>query len=160
VNCAFYFRTKRTWSQYLNKWHQYCLQKDTILKILTINAANVRHVHSKVSITFLGTSGRNIMTHAYWWQCNTVMWQKKYQSDITSLSATLWNYRVTSNSLLANNCTVSSSVWLQTGRPGFNKVCVSVVNNNVCVVVMLNIHVMYIRFQLHSKTEDHKREQL
>jgi hypothetical protein len=33
-----------------------------------------------------------------------------------------------------------------------NTVCVSVVNNKVCVVVMLQIQVMYIIFQYYSKT--------
>jgi hypothetical protein len=151
---------------------------------------------------FSGTSGGNIMTHAYWWQCVTVMWHKKYQwdfkfsrrrvwcselsswlyccvkwlptdrpwwwrqyaplkrrstfilhgsitqkttlkkyqSDITALSATLWNCWV------ASNCTVSTSVWRQTERPGFNKVCDSVVNK-ICVVVMVNKEVMYIIFR-------------
>jgi hypothetical protein len=53
---------------------------------------------------------------------------------------------------VANKYTVSASVRLQTERPEFNKVCVSVVNNKVCVVVMLQIQVMYVIFQLYSKT--------
>jgi hypothetical protein len=55
----------------------------------------------KFPLHFLGTSRGKIMTHAYWRKCNTVMWNKKYQSDITALSATLWNFWV------ASNCTVS-----------------------------------------------------
>jgi hypothetical protein len=169
----------------------------------------------KCPLHFLVTSGGNMMTHAYWCECNTVMWHKKYQSDITALWTILWN------SWVANNFTVFTSVCLQTGLPGFsswhrertypvapvstpalnptqppnqnasgvnaaggvtlttlprlvprswmkpfhlvvcvavsgdlyfsfaksNKVCVSVVNNNVCVVVMLQIQVMYITFR-------------
>jgi hypothetical protein len=169
----------------------------------------------KCPLLVLGTSGGNIVTHAYWRKCNTVMWHKKYQSDITAHLAILWNCWVT------NNCTVSSSVWLQTRRPGFSPwhsertfplalvstpalpptqspiqqepgvergqgvtltthphlmprsrmnpsplvfcvevsgqlyftfaksitVCVSAVNNKVCVVVMLQMQVMYIIFQ-------------
>jgi hypothetical protein len=93
----------------------------------------------KCPLHFLLTSGGNIMTHAYWWKCNTVIWKKKYQLDITALSAILWNSWVASNCQVVNNYkyTVPASVWLQAERQGFNKVCVSVVNNKVCVVVML-----------------------
>jgi hypothetical protein len=41
-----------------------------------------------------------------------------------------------------------------------NEVCVSVVNNKVCVVLMPKVQVMYTIFQSYSKTEDHKREEL
>jgi hypothetical protein len=73
----------------------------------------------KCPLHFLEISGGNIMTHAYWWKCNTVMWYKKYQSDITALSAFLWNYWVASNYLLASNYSFPS-VWLHTERPGFS----------------------------------------
>jgi hypothetical protein len=73
----------------------------------------------KCSLHFLGTSDGNIMTHAYWRKCNTVMWDKKYQSDITALSATLWNSWVANNYLLTSNYSFPS-VWLQTERPGFS----------------------------------------
>jgi hypothetical protein len=60
------------------------LQKDSILKKLTRNAA-MQDMFTKCPLHFLGTSGGNIMTHAYWWKFNTVMWNKKYQSDMTAL---------------------------------------------------------------------------
>jgi hypothetical protein len=88
------------------------------------------------------------MTHAYWWRCTLAC-------GIRNISQILLHSEQLCEIIeVANNYeyTVSASVLLQTERPGLNKVCVSAVNNKVCVVVMLNIQVMYIIFQLYSKT--------
>jgi glucose-6-phosphate-specific signal transduction histidine kinase len=80
------------------------------------------------------------MTHAYWWRCNTVMWYRNISQILlhSEQLCEILEWPVTVQFPLVSDCRVT--VW------------VSVVNNKMCVVVMLSIQVMYIIFQLYSKT--------
>jgi hypothetical protein len=103
----------------------------------------------KCPLHFLGTSGDNIITNAYWWtvplSCATtnishILLNSQQFCEILEWPVTVW-WPTSVQFPLVSDCRLSDQ-----GKIKF----VSVVNNKVCVVI-LKTQVMYFIFQLYRK---------